>query len=118
LPHVAGGATRTGKFVDSAMRYGNYSSSATEQYEQRRTARNPTVIPNGVSPRGSYPRRVPTCKSGTNEAERIEANPAGKPKTYLPNKLPVDGCNDLYDGISLYTYLCKGDFFLSILDCF
>jgi mitogen-activated protein kinase 1/3 len=105
LPHVAGGATRTGKFVDSAMRYGNYSSSATEQYEQRRTARNSTIIPNGVSPRGSYPRRVPTCKSRTSEAERIEANPAGQPKTYLPNKLPtmVDGCNDLCDGISLYT---------------
>ncbi|XP_062198295.1 mitogen-activated protein kinase 15 [Phragmites australis] len=90
-----GSAMRPGKVVGSAMRYGSCSSSAADQYEQRRIARNPAIAPNGVSPRNSYPRRIPTCKSETCEAERIDADQAGQPKPYIPNKLPttVDGRN-------------------------
>uniref|UniRef100_A0A0A9BDW2 mitogen-activated protein kinase n=1 Tax=Arundo donax TaxID=35708 RepID=A0A0A9BDW2_ARUDO len=92
-----GGASRPGKVVGSTMRYGNYSSAAAEQYEQRRIARNSTIVPNGASPRSSYPTRVPTCKREIREAERINASQAGQPKPYIPNKLSttVDGLRSL-----------------------
>ncbi|EEE51955.1 hypothetical protein OsJ_33603 [Oryza sativa Japonica Group] len=50
-----GGAARPGKVVGSALRYGNCSTSTAEQYEHRRTDRNPALATNTVSPRGSYP---------------------------------------------------------------
>ncbi|CAO2148689.1 unnamed protein product [Urochloa humidicola] len=86
---------RPARGVGSAMRNGNCSSSATDKYEQRRMARNPAIGPNGVSPRSSYPRRIPTCKSETNEADRIDVSQTGQPKPYIPTKLPttVDGRN-------------------------
>ncbi|WVZ52576.1 hypothetical protein U9M48_003624 [Paspalum notatum var. saurae] len=65
-----GGATRPARVVGSAMRYGDCPSGA-DRYEQRRIARNPVIGPSGVSPRSSYPRRIPTCKSETSEADRI-----------------------------------------------
>lgn len=52
---MAGGAARPGKVVGSALRYGNCSTSTAEQYEHRRTDRNPALATNTVSPRGSYP---------------------------------------------------------------
>ncbi|TKW00412.1 hypothetical protein SEVIR_8G107100v4 [Setaria viridis] len=84
----AGGATRPARGVGSAERYGNYASPAADQYEQRRIA-------NGVSPRSSYPKRIPTCKGETSEADRIDVRQTGQPKPYIPNKLPttVDGRN-------------------------
>ncbi|CAN6371724.1 unnamed protein product [Urochloa humidicola] len=90
----ASGAMRPARGVGSAMRNGN-CSSATDKYEQRRMARNPAIGPNGVSPRSSYPRRIPTCKSETNEADRIDVSQTGQPKPYIPTKLPttVDGRN-------------------------
>nr|TKW00411.1 hypothetical protein SEVIR_8G107100v2 [Setaria viridis] len=83
-----GGATRPARGVGSAERYGNYASPAADQYEQRRIA-------NGVSPRSSYPKRIPTCKGETSEADRIDVRQTGQPKPYIPNKLPttVDGRN-------------------------
>lgn len=92
---MAGGATRPARVVGSAMRYGNSSSSAANQYEQRRTAKKPAIGPTGVSPRGSYSRTIPTCKSETSEADRIDASQTRQPKPYIPNKLPttVDGRN-------------------------
>ncbi|CAL4984716.1 unnamed protein product [Urochloa decumbens] len=91
----AGGAMRPARGVGSAMRYDNCSSSAADQYEQRRLARNLAIGPNGVSPRSSYSRRIPTCKSETGEAERIDVSQTGQPKPYIPNKLAttVDGRN-------------------------
>lgn len=91
---MAGGATRAAR-VGSAVRYGNSSSSAANQYEQRRIPKNPAIGASGVSPRGSYSRRIPTCKRETSEADRIDASQTGQPKPYAPNKLPttVDGRN-------------------------
>ncbi|XP_066383066.1 mitogen-activated protein kinase 15 isoform X1 [Miscanthus floridulus] len=90
-----GGATRPARVVSSAMRYGNSSSSAANQYEQRRTAKNPAIGATGISPRSSYSRTIPTYKSETSEADRINASQTRQPKPYIPNKLPttVDGRN-------------------------
>jgi len=92
---MAGGASRPARVVGSAMRYGNSSSSVAYQYEQRRTAKNPAIGATGVSPRGSYSRTIPTCKSETSEADKIDASQTRQPKPYIPNKLPttVDGRN-------------------------
>ncbi|VAH14182.1 unnamed protein product [Triticum turgidum subsp. durum] len=43
---------RPGKVVGSALRYGNCSTSGTEQYEQRRVITSQGIVPNGV-PSGS-----------------------------------------------------------------
>ncbi|EMS68017.1 Mitogen-activated protein kinase 14 [Triticum urartu] len=86
---------RPGKVVGSALRYGNCSTSGTEQYEQRRVVTSQGIVPNGVPSGSSYPRRNNTCKSETGEAERIDVSQAGPPKPYTGNKLPatVDGRN-------------------------
>uniref|UniRef100_A0A0D9XR57 mitogen-activated protein kinase n=1 Tax=Leersia perrieri TaxID=77586 RepID=A0A0D9XR57_9ORYZ len=88
-----GGPARPGKVVGSVLRYGNCSTSTAEQYEHRRTTRNPALATNNVSPRGTYPRRNPSCKTETGDSERIDVSQAGQPKPYIPNKLPttVDG---------------------------
>lgn len=88
-------AARPGKVVGSVLRYGDASTSGTDQYEQRRVARSPGIGPNGVPSGSSYPRRSNTCKSETGEAERIDVSQAGPPKPYAGNKLPatVDGRN-------------------------
>lgn len=96
IPHgAAAAAARPGKVVGSVLRYGNCSTSGTEQYEQRRVVRSPGIAPNGVTSGSSYPRRNNTCKSETGEAERIDTNQGGPPKPYVANKLPatVDGRN-------------------------
>ncbi|CAM0958337.1 unnamed protein product [Alopecurus aequalis] len=92
---AAAAAARPGKVVGSVLRYGNCSTSGTDQYEQRRVARSPGIGPNGVPSGSSYPRRNNTCKSETGEAERIDVSQAGPPKPYTGSKLPatVDGRN-------------------------
>ncbi|KAL5204527.1 hypothetical protein ABZP36_009398 [Zizania latifolia] len=93
VPQAQDGAARPGKAVGSVLRYGNCSTSTAEQYEHRRTARNPAPATNNISPRGSYHRRNPSCKTETGDSERIDVSQAGQPKPYIPNKLPttVDG---------------------------
>ncbi|KAJ1261568.1 hypothetical protein BS78_09G040000 [Paspalum vaginatum] len=93
-PHVPqGAAARPGKAVGSVLQYDPSSASAAEQYEQRRVARHPAIAPNNIPSGSSYPRRNQTCKSETGDAERMDVNQAGQPKSYAANKLPatVDG---------------------------